>query len=565
MRTRLRGWLALAMAMGLVFSSSCTLLPTDDPSSSDHSSRIESSISSSDSDETSSIEEDSSSEDSSSAVTEYKLLASQTSYSMQEEEVTSLKVRLMINGAIVSPLEGVRFVSENPSVATVDENGHVTAIKEGKTTITASIAGESKTFTIHVEKTTKRLELDKTIYAMPENGTLQVTASAFRNDVKDENALIVYAIEDESVATVSKDGTLTAMKSGETTLTVSYGTVIVTANVTIYTETTAANVNTFAKEYVNTYGRTYITNSKLNLDHVASGVEVAIVGTSLTVKLNATATMYIRVFVDGAAEGKRIEVCANQNTYEVATGLTDGYHKIRIVKSSELFDGQIDILSFSAEKFALPPQRGKIKIEFIGDSITAGYGVLGSNGQPRTVQNSDGCYSFAYRTAQKLNADYSTIAVQGICAKALHWQKSWNMYSLYQKVSANYNSAAYAFDFQPDVVILGLGTNEASYLGPNYGGSTYGAQFPADYKDMLTLVREKNPNAYIVCVYGMMGDNTVISNGIKSAIQSMNDAKISYSAFSSEMAGANNHPSKNGQENFATRLAEIINDLFKEA
>ena len=553
MRKYMRAFLACFMAVGMTFSSACDLLPLGNSSSGDSGS--DSSISSS-----SSLEDFSSSSSSQEQV-EYQLIAAQTSYSMLEEDVVELNVRLFINGA-PSMLEGVVFASMNPDVATVDSQGKVTAVKEGKTVVTATIGSVYKAFSINVEKLVKSVKLDNTAYGLLSNGAVQVTAQAFRGEELDENATITYEIADESVATVTESGLLVGVGDGETTLTVTYSTVTVTVPVTVYTETTAENVNTFSEDYINIYGRTYITNKKLNLDHVASSVEVSIIGTSLTVELSATARQYIRVFVDGATSGERMEVTSGQKSYEVAKGLTDGYHKIRIVKVSELFDGQLDVVSFKADKFAVAPKKGAIKIEFIGDSITAGYAVLGPTGATRTVDNSDGSQSFAYKTAQKLGADYSTVAVQGICAKAYHWNKSWNMYSLYQNVSANFNSAKYDFSFNPDVIVLGLGTNEASYLSPSYGGNGYGTQFPTDYKDMLTLIRNNNPDAYIICVYGMMGTNLTISGGMKTAIEEMNDDKIMRIIYTSDTSGGHGHPSVSGNEGWATLLSETIKEIM---
>lgn len=50
---------------------------------------------------------------------------------------------------------------------------------------------------------------------------------------------------------------------------------------------------------------------------------------------------------------------------------------------------------------------------------------------------------------------------------------------LYGDVSKS-NTADYAFDFNPDVVVINLGTNDQAYLQQNSG---YAQQFPVDYKD----------------------------------------------------------------------------------
>ena len=99
-------------------------------------------------------------------------------------------------------------------------------------------------------------------------------------------------------------------------------------------------------------------------------------------------------------------------------------------------------------------------------------------------------------------------------------------------------------------------------MGAQYGGPSYGEQFPADYKAMLELVRAKNPNAYILCVYGMMGTNVTVNNGIQTAISQMNDSKISHMLFTPNSFGANGHPTAAASEQWANELAQAIENLL---
>lgn len=557
MKKLMRMLLSLTMAMGMFISSACDFLPMGNHNSSSEENGGSSQGMENSSEEFSSQAKPDPSEN-------YNLLALQTLYSLLEGDTVALKVKVLDDGVSLPIEDWVTFTSLNPDVATVDEKGNVTGVKEGKTVIMATMGDQYKSLTITVEKLVKEIRLDQTTYGVTAGNAVQVQAEAYRSDVLDENATFTYEIADTSIATVTESGLIVGIADGETSLTVTYDNVDVSVPVTVYTSATTEEVNSFSEDYVNIYGRTYITSGRLNLDHVASGVEVSIIGTSLTARLSSTSALYVRVFVDDEEHGERIALTSGVADYVLAKELSNGYHKIRIVKSSELFDGQIDVVSFSADGFAVAPQKGKIKIEFIGDSITTGYGVLGASGQGRTVENSDGCYSFSYRTAQKLRADYSTIAVQGICAKAYHWNKTWNMYSLYQNVSANFNNAKYDFSFHPDVIVLGLGTNEASYMQPTYGGSGYGAQFPTDYQEMLTYIREKNPDAYIICIYGMMGTNFTIGSGIYTAVQNMNDDRIEYMTFSANNAGANGHPTDVASEAWAKELAAKIESILEK-
>ena len=353
-----------------------------------------------------------------------------------------------------------------------------------------------------------------------------------------------------------QNGTLTAVSAGNAVVTVEAEEKSARANVTVVADATAEQVNGFGEEYINIYGRSYIADGKLNLDQSANAVEVGIAGGGLSVEISATAPGYLRVWVDGVEAAERISISAGSAEYTVAEELPQGFHKIRLVKATEMQNACWDILSFEAEKFVCVPEKSDLKIEIVGDSISAGYGVLGTMGESWSVSNSDCTRSYAYVAADKLNADYSIVAWSGICTKAYHWASNINMADLYKRVSFT-NTAEYAFDFSPDVVVINLGTNEASYLSKN---AAYAQQFPSDYKDFLTYVREKNPDAYIICLYGMMGINTTIDNGIATACEQMNDAKIVYNPFIivSNTSAANGHPSAVAQTEWGRQLSEYI-------
>ena len=112
----------------------------------------------------------------------------------------------------------------------------------------------------------------------------------------------------------------------------------------------------------------------------------------------------------------------------------------------------------------------------------------------------------------------------------------------------------------PDAVILGLGTNDAAYLERH---PEYAKQFSSDYADFLRYVRQKRPNAYIVCVYGMMGRNVQIDAGIMQAIENLNDEKISYlSTFEKNNVGADGHPSFVAQKEYSEILSEYLTSLL---
>jgi hypothetical protein len=224
--------------------------------------------------------------------------------------------------------------------------------------------------------------------------------------------------------------------------------------------------------------------------------------------------------------------------------------------------GQWEILSFTADRFFAVPEKSDLKVEFIGSSAAAGYGVSGTPGLEGSVSNSDCSKAYTYVAAQELGADYSIIAGEGIAVTVNFWS-SFNMETLYNWVSCN-KKELYDFDFNPDVVVVDLGTVESSYISrPHDGDPNYGPDFSGDYKRFIEQVREKNPDTYIICLYGMMNQNVAIRNSIRLALEEINDEKIVFNPFEIEgnNDGAINHPNAAAQKTWGEDLAAYIRSL----
>ncbi len=400
------------------------------------------------------------------------------------------------------------------------------------------------------------------VVVLNDDNSSKIGAEARENGNKINNAELTYTVANPAIAEIAEDGAIISKAEGETAVTASYKGVNASATLKVVASATADQVNSFDEEYVNLYGRTYKRGkSQLCLDHVCTGLDIAINGTYLNASIVSTSEQYICIFVDGKPESIRMQVSPMETNYELVSGLERGYHTVKIAKSSESGDGQIRIGSFESEGFAKIPDNTGLKIEFIGDSITSGYGALGIGGA-RTVANSDACSSYAYYAASALNANYSMIALQGICVKALYYRQE-NMIDLYKIISSQ-NSNEYAFGWNPDVVVVSLGTNDSGYIRSK--NSEYAAQFSDDYLELLQYVREKNPNAYILCIYSIMGKTFEVDDGISTAIQAMKDDKIirvdDYVKFTVNGSGANGHPSYTAQKENGQKLAEYIKTLL---
>lgn len=130
------------------------------------------------------------------------------------------------------------YESSNPEVATVDENGVVTAVANGETDITvtmtqkletdktAASAGENAvviTVTTHVVVTTKveSLTFEKGEGTLTIGSSTTIKATVLPESASDQT--ITWKSSDESVATVDEDGKVKAIKVGTATITASAG------------------------------------------------------------------------------------------------------------------------------------------------------------------------------------------------------------------------------------------------------------------------------------------------------------------------------------------------------
>ena len=171
---------------------------------------------------------------------------------------------------------------------------------------------------------------------------------------------------------------------------------------------------------------------------------------------------YIRLTVDGKT--RRIRLPVGQKTLTVT--LPQGKHFFELIKLTETANNSLGVASVTTDGAFLPYKEQKnLKIEFIGDSITTGFGVLCKEtyGEYKTKEQ-DVTKAFSYLTAKALSAEYQVIAAGG-------WPIYKSKYAdcsipdFYDNIDLTRNTQKYDHSaFVPDVVVVALGTNDESYL-----------------------------------------------------------------------------------------------------
>lgn len=280
--------------------------------------------------------------------------------------------------------------------------------------------------------------------------------------------------------------------------------------------------------------------------------------------------LYLNVYVDGVLQGSRTDfrlVGTKVHTVVLAENLEKGYHTFLVERQTEAERGLLYINSLTlCGELAERPAEKPLYIEFIGDSITTGYGNLYpdlTNGErdsnPASNVYEDGTKTYAYLTAKALNADYSIVAQQGIGAVCGYYPHT--MLGTYEQICYQCGrTKAWDFERKADIVVINLGTNDRTMVG---NGKITLEEAEAGFRDFCFLVREKNPDAKIFWAYGMM--DTSAGEQIRSALSSVGGeaAGFYFVALTSNGEGGNGHPSAAAHAANAEILTEAIREKLK--
>ena len=248
---------------------------------------------------------------------------------------------------------------------------------------------------------------------------------------------------------------------------------------------------------------------------------------------------------------------------------------VRLVKLSECTQSilGIETVETDGELFQLPEQR--LRLEFIGDSITCGYGVEAACGEESfstATENAE--KSYAGLTAAALNAApmLTAFSGHGIVSGYTDDPEKPNLKELVPPYYESMGRQEYILPsgrrledipwdfsrFRPHAIVLNLGTNDLSWCGEKQERQ---ALFAERYSAFLQTVRGKNPGVPILCVLGLMGTglNRMMLQAVEDYQARTGDSLIrAIPVEEQDMvkngAGADYHPSEITQRLFADRM-----------
>ena len=322
-----------------------------------------------------------------------------------------------------------------------------------------------------------------------------------------------------------------------------------------YVEKTTENVN-----FLKIHGRTLYDNG-LFLSWSNSGVELKFKGNKIEFDFSeytAEQPIYIKLYADDVVVRYGLPEKHTKAIYDFSSDKT---HTVKLLRVSE---GDVPLVLKSiricgkAPEFLVPPHDKMLKLEFLGDSITAGWGVLANKDRNQYYTfEQDSTMTYAFLTAEYFNADIRTVCYsgQGVfknCAgdTGYRFRRIFNMNT---RVRDGFNHS----DWTPDVMVLNCGTNDVP------GGTTYDEMFK-EGEALIDDVRKAYKDAKIVWVYGMMNDK--FHDTFKKLVAKKNnegDKNIYYLPLEKITAekneiGAVGHPNFNASVRVSNKLSKFI-------
>ena len=190
-------------------------------------------------------------------------------------------------------------------------------------------------------------------------------------------------------------------------------------------------------------------------------------GTAISMKAKP-GSGYFMVEIDGNLPFK-VHFSEKDSVINLAEGLPQGKHRVKAVYAIEGYDLKPEFRGFSTDGRILPPpSQSPRKIEFIGNSITCGYGIEAeSKDDDFSYATENHYYSYAAQTARALGADYYAVARSGYGMYRNYGgprEGSDNCIpALYDRTLFYDGGEKWDFSrFRPDVVCVNLGTNDTS-------------------------------------------------------------------------------------------------------
>ena len=253
---------------------------------------------------------------------------------------------------------------------------------------------------------------------------------------------------------------------------------------------------------------------------------------------------------------------------------------VRVMKFSEAAFGYAGLKALEIDgelKVVEPVENHHLKLEFIGDSITCGYGIEGVwEKDTFTTQQERPDKAYAFLTAKALGAQVQLCSWSGIGLISnyvdpptvnlpdTNWllQANWPYTDKWLSLRLGLEPEVWdGSRYEPDVLVIHLGTNDLSWVR---GLEERRLEYVAQLRQLIEAVHRRSPKAKIVCCLGLMGE--ALNDSVREAVELFKkDFPKSCAEFfpftqqlESDGIGADWHPSAVTHKKAAEKLTSLI-------
>ena len=337
----------------------------------------------------------------------------------------------------------------------------------------------------------------------------------------------------------------------------------------------ACGTSTTDEAKVQVLGRYVVTDTGgYTMGWPASGVAVRFRGTKMVITITDDGQGIMDAVINGTQSALILKPGTKDYTIvsdDSVSGDKPSLYDVALTRRTEAHDtGLFTIENVSIEGEILPRPVPAHKILFIGDSITAGYGLRGNTHDCNYSPSSNApLKTYAGLSAQALDARMHLIAISGRGVvnnygdnpKPVMPRQMDN--ALPDTNGADVDGDKWEYGkFRPEVVVIALGTNDAS------SANFTAAQFKSGYLDFAKDIRARFPSAHIVLASGPIMDSeagSAVVAGIDYAQAEIKDAKVTRLHFTLSESqlkwSCNGHPGRDSQAHMARDLSAHIAGL----
>lgn len=291
---------------------------------------------------------------------------------------------------------------------------------------------------------------------------------------------------------------------------------------------------------------------------------------SVDLSISSTGTNFVSVLVDCEVLGK-YEVSAESPVVSFAVDMTEGVtREVSVVKVTEASQGVLSFEDMAVTGATLAGgvsatcrNRNGIQLLFIGDSITAAYGVEGAMPCTFSPDTENILDSYATLVADDLGAEVHIVAWSGKGVVRNYGDEQTTssnpMPVYYNRTLGNYDDSKLVWkpsNYDPDVVMVMLGAND-------YSTTPYPSDedFINGLVNLLNQIHADYPAAKVGAMCSASPDgNQCVNIEAAAGMTSSTYAKIDDSVYVSY--GCDYHPSIDTQRNIADAVTPVVQNML---